>query len=230
MLFLAGICIGMVWWAQVSAKSPAMPAANSLGRLGPFHFRAGPVNGLETARKTIFDQQADDHSDLPRIFADATRLVVKAPLARYQYDPTRKRLPTCASDLDAAGCFGYFYVVEESGKRVADVVCLLSWIDRRSGVRQPTQWGCNLLPWDEVADAITHLASLEQLRSGSYEPRLLYVFGPSSIPVLWLKSDSDGGDLFYTLRVISEGQINLEHKTLFSEKEFFSLMQQLAKP
>jgi hypothetical protein len=205
------------------------PAASSQSVQKPdissFRFAAGPAGGIEVANDFLIHPSTNLLATIPKL-ADFDALRVLPPLSFNDF--SLPETPQNSGGTIAAGpppvlppqTELYTYPVEADGQGIAVIVVHATSLGRAE------LWTPNP-DTNEVVRALGQLATMERIRTGNYEPRLLRVGGRAGtlpVMVLWLRSASGNTDLFYKLvnpdpRITS----SLQPETLYSKEEFLKL-------
>lgn len=178
-------------------------------------FAQGPADGAQVVNNALLTPTfTRDHPSL----SSFSVLEVLKPLERYVL-----LIPETVDGQLSVQTDGWHYLVKSSrasGKGVAAISV------RADGGR--TQMIS--FQYENVADplvrALDQLATNEKIRAGSYEPRVLQVFGligNNPVQVLWLKS-GNGADLFYEpLSPNPNLSSKLQFEKLYSKEEFLGV-------
>ena len=189
----------LIYFAPVS-RYPATPLSSS-----PLRFAAGPADARALLGKPM-DAIARMRPNLP-----SESMEVSLPLGVYSFDLAAGGMPATTKPNS------YFCMVESSGS--------LDTYENITiyGANSPrAEFGGDSLTV-AVPRALSELVALDRVKSGVYEPRILYfVNGRSAMPqpLIWLKSVSTGDDLIY---LVGNGSVfGLKPKTLYTAGEFLA--------
>jgi len=203
-LLLPGWMLAFGLLAAQTAPVADRPAPASAG--GTFRFAAGPSNGSSLALASVKNVLG------PTMAVD--NLQAKPPLAYYGLDSA---LLAKGAGLDAARLVGYHYlVVDNSGKAA---LAELS-VDAAGATRDEVVVSYRSAPaTQQIIDRLSQLALGQPLVSGSYEVRVIGLYGPTS--VLWFKSDQPDADLIYTYDPVGLYR-GLQRDTVYPAKDFLT--------
>jgi hypothetical protein len=168
------------------ASNPPITPTNKLVGSGPVRFVEGPGDGAPRVLAAVMRHP----EELVGVPSGSTTLVVRPPLAYYRMQNN--------DTLESVALAGYFYFVEYGGQVVAR-----ARINNISGGGIGPAGAAN--PGQvEMAGAIDSLATLDGVKGGQYEARLLDVPLPQNrqggvFSVIWLKSAPGDTDLIYQL-------------------------------
>ena len=210
-LKLALLLSAVVLWTGLpsSAQSPSEKG---------LHFANGPSDAIPVVNSALKNPPFIQGHPL---LADFGGLQVLPPLARYNL-----LIPeTTATSALSVQAEGWEYLVKSS-LRSGEGVAAVSVRTTATGNSQMLSLQYENIAGPEVR-ALEKLAALEQIRSGSYEVRLLQVFGlvgNNPVQIIWLKPDSGDADLFYEpLSPNPNLSSKLQFEKLYSREDFLKV-------
>jgi hypothetical protein len=184
--------------------------------LRELQFVSGPPNAEEFVRRVL--ARPENPSRVHALISAASLQVLK-PIARYDFWVTgRNGIPVA---LLPTPTNGYVYVVRPPSQDAGYIYLESS----------PTGLVHNSFYSPEENDdqlfrTLQQLGQMEQVRGGSYEPRLVQVIGvrgASAFPVIWLHSKSGRPDIFYRERdPWNRGFSNVVGEKLYAAQEFLT--------
>jgi len=166
----------------------ALGPVETPARLQPLHFGPAPVGGADLALSTAKLQYRAALPDL----ANSTVADVLPPLHTFTLYATNLN---ANNPLAASTDGGYSYLVDAGGKSLVRSVLRIN----ASG-RAQVQIVNNTSTYkymQAIEPALLQLITMEPVKSGSYEPRLLTSTSPVNFQAIWLTSEK--GDLIYPL-------------------------------
>jgi hypothetical protein len=204
--------------ARPVSPTPAAPVSNFRN----FRFAAGPAGGLEVA--TNFLKRPPSNlaymlANSPQL-ADFDALEVLPAVGWYDFSLREapqtidnRSVPVPTSALPEKTPM-FAYLVRSAGQGILSIVVRVNPAGRTE------LWSASPQDASVQVRTLEQLATMEKVRSGSYEPRILRVFGRAgSTPRmnLWLRSASGNSDLYYV-------------ETLYEKEEFLRLAGQNRLP
>jgi len=210
-LHLALLWCAVVLWTGLSTSAQS-PSEKGL------HFANGPSDAVPVVNSALKNPPFIQGHPL---LADFGTLQVLPPLARYNL-----LIPeTTSTGALSVQADGWEYLVK-SLLRSGEGVAAVSVRTTAFGNSQMLSLQYENIAGPEVR-ALGNLAALEQIRSGSYEVRLLQVFGLVSnnpVQIIWLKPDTGDADLFYEpLSPNPNLMSKLQFKRLYSREDFLKI-------
>jgi len=170
------------------APGKQLPTAQSTIHLPGVRYVEDPPNGRTVAIDGARTLGLRGRPEIP-----ASSLEARQPLAIYTLS-TADVAAGAAIDR-AISSNSFYYAVLSNGKPVAGVN-----VNVTNGVLRVGQVNVSGPFLEAIAPAMDHLATLSQLKSDSYEARLLTlpgIFGSGVSQVIWLKADTQNGDLVF---------------------------------
>lgn len=201
------------------APSEQLPTAPNTIHLPGVRYVEDPPNGRAVALDGARTLGLRGRPEIP-----ASSLEVKQPLAIYTLSTPDVAAGTSIDR--AVSSNSVYYAVLSNGKPVAGVN-----VNVTNGVSRVGQVNVSGPFLEAIAPAMDHLATLPQLKSDSYEARLLTlpgIFGTGVSRVIWLKADTQNGDLVF---VEPQPFVPTTIKTnqLYPAPEFMRLIQPVAQ-
>jgi hypothetical protein len=204
--------------------------------VGGVHFAIAPPNGLDMVNATLQQYLPPRAQQNAPALANASKLVIELPLGGYFL-----RLADIADGrgLDTAQFNGFEYLIQAANKPVAIADAR---INPQTGLVGSVSLGVSgtarrtFPPAVNLGNALNQLTTLDQVKSGSYEIRILSINPPAGIPdaqaadalqtvVLWLKSDTGANDLIFTTGKVSQGTTpTLQPNTLYTTQDLLNAM------
>ncbi len=184
----------------------------------PLHFATEPRNGTALVFDGLNKISTRKSSPLASRAVDFNALHVDQPHAVYDL---RADVIAGGGNLTSASTTGFRYIVEGGGANVAAAEVLTDATGTATLLAN-----LNYGPYVEAtARALTQVATLASVSSGSYEVRLLR-FSAIALMALWLKADSGGADIVYPLSPAPTG-VQAEHA--YSAEDFLAAIRPLAQ-
>ena len=174
--------------AMLMVSGKQLPTARSTIHLPGVRYVQDPPNGRTVALDGARTLGLRGRPEIP-----ASSIEVKQPLAIYTLSTADVAAGTAIDR--AASSNSVYYAVLSNGKPVAGVT-----VNVMNGVSRVGQVNVSGPFLEAIAPAMDHLATLPQLKSDSYEVRLLTlpgIFGSGVSQVIWLKADAQNGDLVF---------------------------------
>jgi hypothetical protein len=185
----------------------------------PLRFATEPQNGSALVQSNIGRLLQRPQGAPPALHSQAiANLKLKSPHAIYDL---RADQIAEGHGLEAAHPTGFRYLVAASSGAVA-----AAEVHTDAGGAAKLVANVNFGPFVEATErALTKLAALPQVATGTYEARLLRI---SSVQVLavWLKSDGAGGDIVYPL---APAPSVLNAETPYAPQDFLAALVPIAK-
>jgi hypothetical protein len=198
----------LLLWIGLSASAQS---ANGL------RFADGPADAIAIVNSALKNPPFIQGHPLLVNF-DALRIL--PPLARYNL-----LIPETVDGKLSVQAEGWEYLVRSNAQSVQGVAAV-SVRTTSAGTSQMMSLQYENVAGPEVR-ALDQLATVEQIGSGSYEVRLLQVFGlVGNLPVqvFWLKAESGDADLFYEPLSPNPNLFSkLQFEKLYSKEEFLKV-------
>jgi hypothetical protein len=202
--------------AQIDTRSQSVSfAASQDSALREFRFVSGPADGQSFIREVL--TRPPTPASAPRLITSASLEIVE-PLPFYELVLPRK--PNAPDPSLPTTTNAYHYIVRASGQSVGTI----GLISYPSG--PALNWVGPATITEPVFSALEQLVAMEQVRGGSYEPRLVRVTGVrGTLPLLavWLRSSSGRPDLFYRVRDPDfRGPTSVELERVYNTQAFLT--------
>ncbi len=187
--------------------------ANVSTKILRFATGLGPKNTDDIIREQLM--MLPSLYDLGHINTNTLKVIKDRPLVCYVLAHTSSQATDKIGDIEVMGNDALCYMVEAEGTPFANITVLQRYGSYRGLINVGAASYAAVL-----SQAVRELMTMDELQSGSYEPRRLD-FNPYS-PVIWLKSISGGYDYIYTIGAVPT--YNLPAHTLYTADKFSEIV------